>query len=97
MSKGRKQMRSVIPEVCTHESDDVLEAYVRGHLSAADLERVEIHLLWCEACITRATADDVFIRAIRSVLKEESIDGEQVLSSSLRTAEKTKAVAEHVA
>jgi anti-sigma factor RsiW len=89
-------MQSVIPAVCTQESDDALEAYVQGHLTAADLERVEIHLLWCEACIARARIQDIFIRAIRAALKEESIDGEQVPSSCMRTAEKTQAVSEHI-
>jgi hypothetical protein len=48
-----------------HIAQDVLEAYALGHLSEADEESVEEHLLICHECQDRLGEIDDFIRAIR--------------------------------
>jgi anti-sigma factor RsiW len=61
-------MLSLIPEVSPCEPDDVLEAYVMGRIEPGDLERLEIHLLFCEACQAQVIEEDAFVGAIRAAV-----------------------------
>ena len=66
---GNMGQRDCIPE-------DTLEAYLLGRLPGQqqnlpddpELAAVEEHLLWCEACQTRAEAEDREIAALRAAL-----------------------------
>lgn len=62
--------------VCDLLRDDILEAYLLGRLPGQQMGReddpevqsIEEHLLWCEACQARAEAEDEAIKALRAAL-----------------------------
>jgi hypothetical protein len=66
-------------EARNHESDDQLELYALDRLSAADLIRVEDHLIVCEDCRERLEETAAFAFAVRDALKQNPV---KVLNSS---------------
>ena len=59
-----------------HITEDILEAYSLGHLSAADVAPIEEHLLVCPTCQDRLQATDLFVATIRHVLREPHPGGD---------------------
>jgi len=55
----------------SHPSEDVLERYLFGSLSASEVEGVEEHLLVCHACIASAEQILAFVQSLRSTLREK--------------------------
>jgi hypothetical protein len=53
-----------------HPPDDLLERYAMGALAEPELERVEEHLLVCEACQARLAETDAFVSATRAALRQ---------------------------
>lgn len=50
---------------CDERSEDELESYVCGLLSANDEEQLECHVLICASCIARLSVIEEYVRSIR--------------------------------
>lgn len=53
-----------------HCSDEAIEQYSLGRLSAAEAEKFEEHLLICPACQERLEREDEFTRSMRAALEQ---------------------------
>jgi anti-sigma-K factor RskA len=52
--------------------DETAEAYVLGHLEAADRDQFDAHLLVCEDCRDQVAAAEEFITVLKEALKESA-------------------------
>jgi anti-sigma factor RsiW len=58
-------MLEMAEELDRHFDDDESELYSMGRLSAEKVERLEEHLLVCEACRVKVTDSDTYVAAMR--------------------------------
>lgn len=63
---------------CDERSEDELESYVFGLLSANDEEQLECHVLICASCIERLSVIEEYIRSVRLCCS-----GERVIESTI--------------
>jgi predicted anti-sigma-YlaC factor YlaD len=57
-------MLAMVPESDCHFDEEACEQYSMGTLSDEEVERLEEHLLICEACRLRVAASDTFVAAM---------------------------------
>lgn len=79
----------MLERIGQHFSEEVIDDYGLARLSSAETERVEVHLLICEACQGRVDEVDALIHCLQALRADASHDVRR-LSGQARSGPSTE-------